>query len=231
MKIIKNGTTTYKGVHMTWNGTTPMFESYTPSPNGSGGVDGRVVTAGSQRPAEPSSGYAPPYNKVVIVVKGSDLGLNAGDTISGFVSGVSQTGGGLITELYDQMPDSLAFTGSYTVNDNQVCRPNNPPTAVLPASPTSGRPALTANFDGSGSYDTDTAPLPDTIASYTFSFGDGSPAVTQSTPTISHRYQHAGTYAARLTVTDSRGLQSANTATVVIRLPQREIEQSGKGYG
>jgi len=211
----------YRAVHMTWNGTTPVFESYTPAPNGSGGTDGRFVTAGSQRPAEPTSGYAPPYNKVVIVVKASDLGLNPGDTISGFVSGVSQTGGGLITELYDQMPDSLAFTGNYTVNDNQVCRPNNPPTAVLTASPTSGRPPLTVNFDGSGSYDPDTAPPPDTIASYTFTFGDGSPAVTQSTPTISHRYQHAGTYAARLTVTDSRGLQSANTATVVIRLPQR----------
>src|SRR5207244_4270822 len=52
MKIIKNGTTTYKGVHMTWNGTTPTFESYTPAPNGSGGVDGRFVTTGSQKPAE-----------------------------------------------------------------------------------------------------------------------------------------------------------------------------------
>ena len=211
----------YRAVHMTWNGTTPIFESYTPAPNGSGGIDGRFVTAGSQRPAEPTSGYAPPYNKVVIVVKASDLGLNSGNTISGFVSGVSQTGGGLITELYDQMPDSLAFTGSYTVNDNQVCRPNNPPIAALTASPSSGRPPLTVNFDGSGSYDPDTAPPADTIASYTFNFGDGSAAVTRTTPTISHRYQHAGTYAARLTVTDSRGLQSANTATVVIRLPQR----------
>jgi hypothetical protein len=209
----------YRAVHMTWNGTTPVFESYTPAPNGSGGVDGRFVTAGSQRPAEPTSGYAPPYNKVVIVVKVSDLGLNPGDTISGFVSGVSQTAGGLITELYDQMPDSLAYTGNYTVSDNQVCRPNNPPIAVLTASPTSGRPPLTVNFDGSGSYDPDTAPPPDTIASYTFNFGDGSPAVTQSTPTISHRYHNAGNYAARLSVTDSRGLQSANTATVVLRLP------------
>jgi len=210
----------YRAVHMTWNGTTPVFESYTPSPNGSGGVDGRFVTAGSERPAELTSGYAPPYNKVVIVVKANDLGLNAGNTISGFVSGVSYTVGGLVTGLFDQMPDSLAFTGSYTVNDNQVCRPNNAPTAVLNASPTTGRPPLTANFDGSGSFDPDTAPPPDTIASYRFDFGDGSPAITQSTPTISHRYGRAGNYAARLTVTDSRGLQSANTATVVIRLPR-----------
>jgi PKD repeat protein len=216
MKIVKNGTTTYKGVHMTWNGTTPTFESYTPAPNGSGGVDGRFVTAGSTKPAQASSGYASPFNKVVIVVKASDLGLNPGDTISGFVSGVSQTAGGVITGLYDQMPDSLAFTGSYTVNSNQVCRPNNPPTAVLTATPTSGKAPLTVKFDGSGSHDPDTAPPPDTIASYTFNFGDGSAAVTQSTPTISHIYQKAGNYTARLTVTDSRGLASKNAANVVI---------------
>jgi len=216
MKIIKNGTTTYKGVHMTWNGPTPTFESYTPAPNGSGAVDGRFVTAGSQKPAEPSSGYAPPFNQVVIVVKASDLGLNPGDTISGFVSAVSQTANGVITGLYDQMPDSLAFTGSYTVNSNQVCRPNAAPTAVLTATPTSGTAPLTVKFDGSGSYDPDTAPPPDTIASYTFNFGDGSVAVTQSTPTISHIYNASGNYAATLTVTDSRGLRSTNTANVVI---------------
>src|SRR5207244_9493144 len=141
----------YKAVHMTWNGTTPTFESYTPAPNGSGGVDGRFVTAGSQKPAEASSGYAPPFNKAVIVVKASDLGLNPGDIISGFVSGVSQTAGGVITGLYDQMPDSLAFTGSYTVNSNQFCRPNNAPTAVLTATPTSRTPPFAVNSDGPGS--------------------------------------------------------------------------------
>src|SRR5438067_2002223 len=216
MKIIKNGTTTYKGVHMSWNGTTPTFESYTPAPNGSGGVDGRFVTAGSQKPAEASSGYAPPFNKVVIVVKASDVGLNPGDTISGFVSGVSQPAGAVSSGIYDQMPDSLAFTGNYTVNSNQVCRPNAPPTAVLTATPTSGTAPLAVKFDGSGSHDPDTAPPPDTIASYTFNFGDRSPAVTQSTPTISHTYTGSGIYPATLTVTDSRGLQSTNPAQVVI---------------
>jgi hypothetical protein len=208
----------YRAVHMTWNGTTPVFESYTPAPSNGGVIDGRFVTAGSQRPAEPTSGYAPPYNKVVIVVKASDLGLNPGDTISGFVAGASQTAGGLVTELYDQMPDSLAYTGSYTVNDNQVCRPNAAPTAVLTGTPTSGHAHMTVNFDGSGSFDPDTQPPADRIASYTFSFGDGSPVVTQSTPAIAHSYDRNGVYPARLSVTDSRGLQSTNTAQVVIQV-------------
>ena len=208
----------YRAVHMTWNGTTPVFESYTPAPSNGGGVDGRFVTAGSQRPAEPTSGYAPPYDKVVIVVKASDLGLNPGDTISGFVAGVSQTAGGLLTELYDQMPDSLAYTGSYTVNNNQVCRPNAAPTAVLTGTPTAGHAHMTVSFDGSGSFDPDTQPPADRVASYTFNFGDGSPAVTQSTPTVAHRYERNGVYPARLTVTDSRGLQSTNIAQVVIQV-------------
>jgi PKD repeat protein len=209
----------YKAVHMTWNGTTPTFESYTPAPNGSGGVDGRFVTSGSQMPAEPSSGYAPPFNKVVIVVKASDLGLNPGDTIAGFVSGVSQTVQGVVTGLWDQMPDSLAFTSSYTVNSNAFCQPNNPPTAVLTANPTSGPPPLTVNFDGSGSSDPDSG---DHIASYTFKFGDGQ-SVTQSTPTVSHTYNKAGTYGATLTVTDTHGATSVNGAEVTITVTAPDL--------
>jgi len=206
----------YKAVHMAWNCTTPTFESYTPGPNNAGGVDGRFVKAGSQKPAEATSNYIAPFNQVVIVVKASDLGLNPGDIISGFVSGVSQTAANSLTELYDQMPDSLAYTGSYTVDDNQVCRPNAPPVAVLTASPLSGQAPLTVHFDGSGSYDPDTAPPADTITNYHFDFGDGS-AVNQSTPTIDHTYNNSGDYPARLTVTESRGgLMSTNPAQVVI---------------
>ena len=132
MKIINGATTTYKGVHMAWkptSPTTPIFESYTPGANNSGGVDGRFVTPGSEVPAQPGSSYASPFNKVVIVVKASDLGLAPGDTISGFVSAVSQsTDPGAIvgagaTALYDMMPDSLTFTGIYTLVPPNTCTP------------------------------------------------------------------------------------------------------------
>src|SRR5207248_11265570 len=46
--------------------------------------------------------------------------------------------------------------------------------------------------------------------------GDGSAAVDQSTPTISHTYSAAGNYAATLSVTDSRGEPSTNAAQVLI---------------
>jgi uncharacterized repeat protein (TIGR01451 family) len=73
---------------------------------------------------------------------------------------------------------------------------------------------LTVNFSGSGSTDPDPG---DTIASYTFRFGDGSTPVTQSSSMVSHTYAAVGTYHATLTVTDSRGLQSSNAASVDIQ--------------
>jgi Fibronectin type III domain len=134
MKLVRGTNTTYQGVHMTFNatsGTTPVFESYTPSPNSSGGVDGRFVTAGSQKPAEAGSNYDGPNGKITIIVKASDLGLAPGDIINGFVSGTSQTTdvGGVgagATTLYDQMPDSLTFASDYTVGFNSICAPMLP---------------------------------------------------------------------------------------------------------
>ncbi|HYS03627.1 MAG TPA: PKD domain-containing protein [Candidatus Dormibacteraeota bacterium] len=207
----------YRGVHMAWPGPTPVFQSYTPGPNSGGGIDGRFVTPGTARPAEASSSYASPFSRVVIVVKASDLGLNPGDTISGFVSGVSQSSdpaniGAGATALYDQMPDSLAFTGTYTVRTNQACSPEGPPVAVLQATPNTGCAPLSVTFDGSQSYDPDG----DAIVSYRFDFGDGSAPVTQSSPTTTHAYGTAGDYSATLQVTCSRDAVGSKTAQALV---------------
>jgi hypothetical protein len=208
----------FKAVHMTWNGTTPTFESYTPGPNNAGGVDGRFVVAGSQKPAEATSNYLAPFNQVIIVVKASDLGLKPGDVINGFVSGVSQTAGGVVTCLYDDMPDGLGYTGSYTVEDNQTgvcaCKLDVAPTAVLTANTLTGKAPLTVNFDASGSFH---APPPsNVITSYTLDFGDGTAPVTQASPMFSHVYNSNGDYPARLTATDPCGKTSTNAAQLVI---------------
>jgi hypothetical protein len=60
------------------------------------------------------------------VVKASDLNLKLGDVMLGFVSGTSQTTdplsvGVAATALYDQMPDSLAFAGGYTLPKTGTC--------------------------------------------------------------------------------------------------------------
>jgi PKD repeat protein len=96
-----------------------------------------------------------------------------------------------------------------------VCLPPNaPPIAILSANPDHGPAPLSVTFTGSGT-DPDSG---DTIASYTFDFGDGSAPVTQASPTIMHTYGAPGEYPARLRVTDSRGLISTNTALVPIEV-------------
>jgi uncharacterized repeat protein (TIGR01451 family) len=161
------------------------------------------------------SGSASPDGTIKIVVSDSKLGnadaagnlvgLNAGDAITGFLSRTLPPG----VTVGDNAPNDLVPSGSYTLVGNAACRANNAPTASFTATPTSGDAPLTVAFDASGSSDPDAG---DTIASYTFTFGDGTAPVTQSSPKISHTYSTAGDYRATLTVRDSRGLDSATTA-------------------
>ncbi|SRR5579884_352791 len=88
---------------------------------------------------------------------------------------------------------------------------NQPPAAVLSASPTSGTAPLAVSFDGSGSSDPD-----GTIASYAWNFGDGG---TGSGATISHTYAAPGTYTAKLTVTDNAGAGSSASTVITVSAP------------
>lgn len=108
--------------------------------------------------------------------------------------------------------DSTA-NGDYTLVGPAFCTPNAAPTATVTATPTSGTAPLDVSFDASASSDPDGT---DHVSSYTFHFGDGSPPVTSSTPVASHTYTTPGSYRAAVTVTDSRGLDSANVATATI---------------
>jgi hypothetical protein len=207
------------GVRMWFDPTSPAaptFQSYIAGPNSSGGVDGRFVQSGTTKPADPSSFYDPSTGTIVIVVSAADLGLNGGDTINGFNSASVQavdTPAGGAAETVDEMPDGLGYQGVYSVESNAACAPDTPPTASLTAAPTSGSVPLQVAFDGSGSSDSDPG---DSVASYTFDFGDGTPPVTQSTPTIIHTYTNAGDFRAMLTVSDTHGKQSSDDASVTI---------------
>jgi PKD repeat protein len=210
---------TVHGVRMWFDPTAPnvpTFQSYVAAGNTSGGIDGRFVESGTEKPADPSSFYDPATGTIVIVVAASDVGLSGGDTINGFnsasVQSVSTPAGG-VAETVDEMPDGLGYQGSYSVETNAACAPNTAPNAELTATPQSGTAPLQVTFDGSASSDPDAG---DSVASYTFDFGDGSPAVTQSTPTVTHTYTSAGDFQAKLTVTDTHGKQSIDDASVVI---------------
>jgi len=79
-------------------------------------------------------------------------------------------------------------------------------TNTAPVAAFSSRPdGLPVAFDAAASDDPDSG---DTIARYSWSFGDGTSAATTS-PRTSHTYPSAGTYRATLRITDSRGAVSS----------------------
>jgi len=115
----------------------------------------------------------------------------------------------------------ISANGTYSLVGNAACfcAVDHAPSAGLSASPASGSAPLLVHFDGSSSFDPDVADG-DGIASYTFTFADGTPPVTQSSPLIQHTYNQASGpsgYYATMTVADQKcGRPSVNVASVSI---------------
>lgn len=150
--------------------------------------------------------YDPATGTIRIAIANAKVdGVSAGQTLVGLTARTFSRPDGLpVTQTAAQ---DFVAAGQYTLVGNASCRPNAAPIATLLRSPDEGCVPLTVELDGSPSTDSDAG---DTIASYQFSFGDGTPDVVQSTPTISHTYESSGDFAARLRVTDSRGKASLN---------------------
>jgi glucose/arabinose dehydrogenase len=107
-----------------------------------------------------------------------------------------------------------SFNGSKIVRITGPAGSNNPPTAIMSASRTSGPTPLAVTFDGSDSFDNDPG---DGIARYIWNFGDGSAGQTTTTPTVLHTYTARGSFTARLTVEDRRTPVRQGTTTLSIR--------------
>lgn len=148
-------------------------------------------------------------------------GVHSGDVLS-VISARNFAGNGTASLTKSSAADSTG-DGAYLLVGNASCIPNTAPVANLIAIPTSGNLPLAVDFNGGGSSDANAG---DTIASYRFDFGDGSPSVTQATPTISHTYYQAGQFTAQLTVRDSRGLASNTPANAVITVVDSSVRKN-----
>jgi PKD repeat protein len=185
---------------------------------GAASTASRTVTVTASAPtaafsAVPSSGVAP-----LLVTFDASASADADGSIVGYAwnFGDGTTGTGKqVTHTYGSAPNfsSSDFTVVLTVRDNAglegtatrnvtvtappIVPPNVAPVARLTAVPSSGNAPLTVAFDGSASTDAD-----GTIASYTWTFGDGQTATGARTQ---HVYTAPGTYTAVLSVADNAG--------------------------
>lgn len=147
-------------------------------------------------------------------------------TVSGSVDGVEISGGtqdatggtlGPISFVFDSLAIGFgSFKDSDFLIDNvsvthKAANENEPPIASLAASPSSGDPPLTVDFDASASSDPDGS-----IVSYSFDFGDGSAPLVQASPAASYTYANAGSFNASVTVTDDRGATAQHSLTIAV---------------
>ena len=134
--------------------------------------------------------FTPAQVATLITSSCKDLGATGDDSVYGF---------GLI-----QAAGAVAKAKSLVVNLL--------PVAKATATPTSGSLPLVVSLDGSQSSDSDGV-----IASYVWSFGDGSMPVTGMT--LSHTYTTAGIFTATLTVTDDKGAVSTSSVAITVTDP------------
>lgn len=138
----------------------------------------------------------------------SDARSNSSQTYTGFwrAGGGDSNFGGSTRAFFTGTIDEVAvYSKALTVAQVQDhftkgggTVPNQPPTAAF----TSSTNQLTVSFNGSGSTDPD-----GTIASYSWNFGDETPAGSGVSP--QHTYASGGTYNVTLTVTDNSGATSS----------------------
>lgn len=104
--------------------------------------------------------------------------------------------------------DGEGLTNSTTLTIVAGSEGNEAPVAVINATPESGSAPLEVVFNGSNSTD-DVG-----VETYLWDFGDGSPTVSEVSPT--HTFEMQGSYSVTLTVEDIEGLSDTETQTIVV---------------
>ncbi len=106
----------------------------------------------------------------------------------------------------------LSNTTTQTITVTQA---NTPPVAVIKVTPATGSAPLGVAFDATASTDDQE------ISSYSWTITGGQPTLTSTSTQaqFNRTFLTAGTYEARLTVTDSMGLTSTATQTITVTEP------------
>ena len=158
-----------------------------------------------------------------------DFDASSSEDIDGTIAsyawnfGNGQSGTGATPQATYTVPGTYQVTLNVTDNRGAVGTatsqvvvtrpPNQPPTAQLAATPTTGTAPLLVQLSSAGSSDPEGA-----IASYSWNYGNGQ---TGTGPNPSVIYNTPGTYVVTLTVTDGDGATNARSTTVTVTAPNQ----------
>lgn len=140
--------------------------------------------------------------------------INFGDgsaAVSGSSASHTYSTAGTYT-ITGTVTDNLGATASKSAAIVVSSGTNQPPKAVIAATPSSAYAPATISVSAAGSSDPD-----GTIASSVLNFGDGTSA---SALTASHTFSASGVYTLTATVTDNSGASSTATTSVAIKAPE-----------
>ncbi len=104
--------------------------------------------------------------------------------------------------------EGLTDTATIDITVTQISSGNNPPVAMITATPLNGEAPLLVEFDASASSDDNE------ISSYSWNFGDGSSVGTGIQ--TSHTFETVGVYNVVLTVIDTEGLTDTVDLEIVV---------------
>ncbi len=191
-------------------------------------ASGRTVIA---PPAPPVARFTSSTNGLTVDVDGT-TSSDANGPISAYAWNFGDGGTGTGVTAQHTYAAGGTYNVQLTVTDNTGITnsvthavtvtappPNQPPVAAFTSTATN----LAVAFNGTGSDDPD-----GTIASYAWTFGDGSTAAI-STP--SHTYAAAGDYQVTLTVTDDDGATDSVTQTVTTTAPPADTVLAADAFG
>ena len=158
--------------------------------------------------ANRTSGNAPV--DVQLTLGGTDADGSVASWSLSFGDGASTSGVGLPTSRTHQYAAGGTYQANLTVTDDDGATTTSSVTITVNGRPVAslaitGTTGLQANASAAGSTDDGT------ISWYNWEWGDGTTSNTTS-PTTTHVYAAAGTYAVNLTVIDSLGYASAKTS-------------------
>ncbi len=121
--------------------------------------------------------------------------------------------------------DPLGASASASRSIQVSTSPTNvPPIALFTFTPSNPIAQQPVSFDASASYDPDGQ-----VTGYSWKFGDGSPLVNSTAPTVTHSFVSYGTYHVTLFVTDNGAATSSVIHDVTVASPMFDYSLSNSG--